>query len=202
MIDIEKNYGSGDAVRLHIAEASRSWRLLMQSGVELACTVGQSAASLLTGEMAISEDTLAKIEAVLLDGLPLDDIDAAIIPENARLALAAGLPGIAGLAMKRGSAVRALRAGIGLPAQTAADPRPGRITLCLYGLAIDILAADFLARGVLVTAAQLRRYARFAQGDRAVCAGECAGVEALVEKLERSGQDLFKFSAVINAESY
>lgn len=178
---------------IRIENASPSWKLIMQSGAGVTCTVGLPVGTLLTGELAIPQADLARTDVVLLDGMPVDDIAAAVVGNNARLALAAGLPGIAGLAMKRGSAVRALRGGIthtpntmleAMP-DTAPDPEPGRITLFLYSLTIDMLGAHFLRRGVIVTAEQFRRYACFAPENVCFVAGErmkCAEASRSLEE--------------------
>lgn len=137
----------------------------MQSGVGLACTVGLPVDTFLRDELGVSDDTIAKIDAVLLDGQPVDDIAQATVSDGARLALAAGLPGIAGLAMKRGSAVRALRGGISHIPTVGGEPGPGRVTLLLYSLALSMLGSFFLGRGVEASIGQIRRYAQFAPDD-------------------------------------
>lgn len=158
---------------IRIENASPSWKLIMQSGVGVPCTVGLPVAAFLTDELRIPEPALARTDTILLNGMPVDDIAAAVVPDGARVALAAGLPGIAGLAMKRGSAVRALRGGITYKDEAAGEatpdlksgPAPGRVTLLLYSLTIEMLGAHFLRRGVVVTAEQFRRYSRFAPDD-------------------------------------
>jgi len=151
--------------RLHIPAASSAWSLILQAGVFVACTVGTPLSTLLRKGLGLDEAQLRPIDALILDGMPVDDPENAVAPDGARLALAAGLPGIAGLAMKSGSAVRALRAGITHTHGLEANPRPGAILLSLYSLAIPILAGHFLQRGIMAKAAQVLRYARFAPGD-------------------------------------
>ena len=133
----------------------------MQSGVGIRATVGLPLADFLTEELQLSEDDQSFIDALVLDGMPVDDPSVAIVPDGARLALAAGLPGIAGLAMKKNSAVKALRNTITHAGSTVAAPAPGRITLALYSLVLPRLAAHFLRRGVVINPAQFTRYARF-----------------------------------------
>lgn len=162
---------SSPAGTLFIEKASASWPLIMQSGVGLACTVGVPVEEFLRDELGVSGAMIQRIDAVLLDGQPVDDIALAKIPDGARLAFAAGLPGIAGLAMKRGSAVRALRGGISHVPSSVGEPGPGRITLLLYSLALDMLGASFLARGVEASIGQIRRYAQFAPDDMCIFSG-------------------------------
>jgi len=143
-------------------EASPTWGLILQSGVRVACTVGIPLHLLLRQELELTEDQLRPVDALILDGMPVDDPEKTIVPDGARLALAAGLPGIAGLAMKKGSAVRGLRSGITHASGGEAAPCPGTICLSLYSLVLPLLAGHFLHRGVIAQAAQILRYVRLA----------------------------------------
>lgn len=156
---------AGAAISLHIPHANPAWGLILQSGGSIACTVGISLAALLRTELGLGEDQLRPVDAFLLDGMPVDEPETTVVPDGARIALAAGLPGIAGLALKSGSAVRALRAGITHRENELPHPRPGTILLSLYSLVLPLLAGHFLQRGVTVDAAQILRYARFAPDD-------------------------------------
>ena len=150
---------------IHIPDASASWKLIMQSGVGLPVTVGLPLSAFLISELELTERDQSLIEALVLDGMPVDDPATAVIEDGSRLALAAGLPGIAGLAMKKNSAVRALRGTITHRSRGAANPRAGRITLALYSLVLPALGGHFLKKGILITPAQFQRYARFAPDD-------------------------------------
>ena len=151
---------------LRIPRAAPAWRLLFQSGTGIACTVGIPLRRFLREELELSGNQLKTVDVFLLNGMPVDDPDTALVGDGARLALASGLPGIAGLAMKQGSAVASLRAGIThTDADAAPNPRPGRITLFLYSLTLPLLAGHFLARGVFARAEQIARYSRFAPED-------------------------------------
>ncbi len=160
--------GSGPLFPLHIERAGSAWGLVFQSGVEIGCLTGITLGRALSDGLGLSTEQLAGVDTLLLDGMPVDTPEHAMLRNGARLALAAGLPGIAGLAMKRGSAVRALRAGITHADETAdmaAVPAPGRIVLFLYSLAMPRLAPHFLRRGIFLSAAQLERYGRFSPDD-------------------------------------
>ncbi|MDR0239488.1 MAG: hypothetical protein LBI88_04555 [Deltaproteobacteria bacterium] len=153
-------------IRLHIPEANLAWSLILQSGVRVACTVGIPLRLLLRQELELTEDQLRPVDVLILDGMPVDDQEKTIVSDRARLALAAGLPGIAGLAMKQGSAVRALRSGITHTPGGEATPCSGTICLSLYSLVLPLLAGHFLRRGFVVEVAQILRYARFAPENR------------------------------------
>lgn len=167
------------AVPLHIPHAKPTWSLLLQSGVGIACTVGISFTNLLRDELGLNDEQLQPVDAFLLNGMPVDEPDTAIIPDKARIALAAGLPGIAGLALKSGSAVRALRSGITYEEKAISTPCPGTIILSLYSLALPLLGGHILERGVMIEPSQFVRYARFAPDDRVKLGGRILSIAEL-----------------------
>lgn len=151
---------------LDVTTTGTGWNLVMQSGVLVACTTGIPLMALLRGELMLPEDALATIDVLLLDGKPLDSPETTPVPNGSRIALAAGLPGIAGLAMKSDSAVKGLRPGITHSGGEALVPGPGSIELALFSLALPLLAPHALGRGVLIEAGRLTPYLRPAlQGD-------------------------------------
>ncbi len=168
----DNTFSSERTHALRLDQASPAWGLIMQAGVGLDCTIGVPLSTLLQNELGLSPEQIGRLDVTLLDGQPVDDRNKALVENGSRLALAAGLPGIAGLAMKSGSAVRALRGGITHRATAATgaagippSPRPGRITLALFSLALSMLAAHFLARGVLASPMQIIRYAALSPND-------------------------------------
>lgn len=178
-----------------IDQAGTPWKLIMQSGVGLRRTVGLSMAEFLSDQLELSPEQLALADALVLDGMPVDDPAAAIVPDGGRLALAAGLPGIAGLAMKSDSAVKVLRATITHLKQEEPDPRPGRVLLSLYSLVLPLLAAHFLSRGVLIKAAQFQRYARFSPDNLCLFESQSLKAADLACKLEPFTQEEFLLTA-------
>lgn len=187
--------------KLHIPRARGTWKLIMQSGVGLLVTVGIPLSDFFTGELALSDDEQKNIEAMVLDGMPVDDPAAAVIEDNSRLALAAGLPGIAGLAMKKNSAVRALRGGITHRGLEHANPRPGRVTLALYSLTLPALSENFLRRGIIISRAQFCLYAPFALDDICIFEGREASAADLYQEFSRlteGGEMLFSVGTIMS----
>ena len=76
-----------------------------------------------------------RVQTVFLDGSPVDDIDADSAQEGCTLALAGALPGVAGIAMRRGSPVGVFREGIahdiGHGDQSAQTASGGLLTVTL-----------------------------------------------------------------------
>lgn len=174
--------------KLKIDKANPAWGLLMQSGAEIKCQIGISLDKFLNKELGLSQEQLAPIDVFILNGVPVDELDKSFVPDGARLALAAALPGIAGLAMKKGSAVRGLRAGISTK-QTQISPRPGSIQLSLYSIALAQLAGHFLEKGIIVKSTQIIRYAKFAPQDICDLDGQKLKISELVEILTKNPQE-------------
>jgi hypothetical protein len=98
-----------------------------------------------------------RIQTVVLDGSPVDDIDHDAARPGCTLALAAAMPGVAGIAMRRGSPVGVFREGVTHHADAGAQQRaePFELTLKLFNsVAVECLAR-VLAHGVRVPAARL-----------------------------------------------
>ena len=174
-------------ITVTIEAASPSWGLIMQSGVRVPCTVGIPLKTLLREEFGLTPEQTGRIDVMLLDGKPVDTPETVIVPHGARLALAAGLPGIAGLSMKSGSAVRGLRPGITFRKDEAetATPSPGKVELALFSLAIGLLAEHFLARGVILRAEQFTGYARRAQDELCFFCGQHRSLAGVLQELIR-----------------
>ncbi|MDR1395834.1 MAG: hypothetical protein LBK52_06680 [Deltaproteobacteria bacterium] len=189
-----------DFPRLSIEPAGQAWKLIFQSGVLVDCQVDQSLSDLLTLDFGLSQEDISGIEALILDGNAVDDSQTALIQDQARLALAAGLPGVAGLAMKKGSALKGLRNSITQKEEPIPEKsRPGRICLALYSLVLDRLGGKFLRRGIWVTAKQIRRYAPFSPDDQ-VREGEAVWTMAeFLEEIEHNPRELYFLTAGIAA---
>ncbi|UZP67889.1 hypothetical protein N1030_02625 [Desulfovibrio mangrovi] len=89
-----------------------------------------------------------RIQTVFLDGMPVDDIDTAVVHDGARMGLAAALPGAAGIAMRRNSPYAALRGDITRKAEIVTQAEEGTITLLLFNLIMQEQGESFLERGV------------------------------------------------------
>ena len=178
-------------ITVSIESAAQGWGLIMQSGVSVHCTVGIPMKKLLHEEFGLTPEQTGQIDVMLLDGQPVDAPETAIVPHGARLALAAGLPGIAGLAMKSGSAVRGLRPGITFRAgeAEAATPGPGKVELALFSLALTLLAGHFLARGVILRAEQFARYACRAKNETCLYCGRKRSVAKALKELAGLPED-------------
>ncbi|MDR1578545.1 MAG: hypothetical protein LBT86_10045 [Deltaproteobacteria bacterium] len=183
---------------LVIDQASPGWSLLSQSGVWVDCQVGQSLDSLLRQDFALKPLELERIETLILDGSAVDNPSQVVVKDGSRLALAAGVPGVVGLAMKKNSALRALRSSITRrPQELPKATQPGRVQLALYGLALDALGAHFLAKGFWVTFKQLARYVKFGSLDLVRSQGQELLAKELLPELLKDPQKLVYFKAFL-----
>ena len=130
---------------------------LFREGVTICLTGGRPLRHSMTQDLGLAPDCVEeRVQTVFLDGSPVDDIDADQVTPGCTLALAGALPGVAGIAMRRGSPVGAFREGITHHAST--DQSTGAqvaVTLKLFNsVALECLTT-VLARGVQVRAARL-----------------------------------------------
>lgn len=185
--------------KLHIMTTSTAWRLLLQEGVFLDVTTGASLRNLLTGQLGLEADYVEQhVDAVFLDGHPIDDIDMTSVPDGGRVAIAGALPGAAGIAMRRNSPVAALRGGItGKGDVVKPTEDRGRIQMRLFGLVLHTVAHRLLQRGVIVEAARLASFLR--EDGQAVVLSEGHRVErdAVLTRLAAQGEALVECRIVL-----
>src|SRR5512140_1458809 len=67
---------------------------LLQKGVKIRCRVGCSIEDFLRSELGAGPGMIEKIQSIMLDGKPVDDIKAALVHDGAVLALSAAMPGL------------------------------------------------------------------------------------------------------------
>ena len=77
--------------------------LLLQNGFFIKACVGCTISDFFLKQLGLSADYVqARIQGVFLDGKPADDFDTAIIRDGARLTLSGTMPGLVGIALRRG----------------------------------------------------------------------------------------------------
>lgn len=174
-----------------------AWRDLAQRGVWVEGTVGVPVRTFIERELgAEPEYAEATIQTVFLEGHPVDDIDQVLVPDGARMALAASMPGLMGIAMRRKSPGAFVRASITWEAgEGDTQPAPGRVFVLLYNRVMEDLGPGLLARGVLVRAnVLLERLLRdpglTGTGTRLHLDGRTASADGVVEMLASSGERL------------
>jgi hypothetical protein len=130
--------------------------LLLQQGVLIRRRVGLPVDSFLRQELGAGAETIEKIQSVLLDGKPVDDIGAAIIRDGSTLALSAAMPGLVGATMRRGGAYASLRNAITYhETGETGEAREGWVRIKLFNLLMAELGPSLLRGQVLVASSVL-----------------------------------------------
>ncbi|GFM35805.1 hypothetical protein [Desulfovibrio psychrotolerans] len=134
------------------AEGMNHWAGIMQHGVVVESPVGGTVRYVLETGFDFAHGYVEdRIKTVFIDGMPVDNIDTAVVHDGARMGLAAALPGAAGIAMRRNSPYAALRGDITRGAEAEEEIVPGHITLLLFNLIMVEKGAQFLSQGVQTT---------------------------------------------------
>ena len=136
---------------------------LLRTGVGVSVPGPVSVRVLLCGILEFDPEFVeTRVATVFLNSQPVDDLDAVSARPGDTLALAAAMPGIAGITMRRNSPVKALRADITCP-QAAGEGSPaagGTVTVKLFNFSALEAGPGLLARGVVAPAEALARALR------------------------------------------
>jgi hypothetical protein len=130
--------------------------LLLQQGVSIRRRVGCSVDAFLREELGVGPVTLEKIQSIMLDGKPVDDIGTALIRDGSILALSAAMPGLVGATLRRGGAYSSLRSAITYH-ETAnpCEPGEGWVRIKLFNLLMAEMGPALLRTGVLLSSSEL-----------------------------------------------
>lgn len=176
--------------------------LLLQQGVKIRRRVGCSVDVFLRQELGAAPETIEKIQSIMLDGKPVDDIGSALIHEGSVLALSAAMPGLVGATLRRGGAYSSFRSGITYhETETTCTPGEGWVTVKLFNLLMAELGPGLLQTGVLVRSSDLagflmERAEEFQPGCSATLDGNPVDVRILQEHAALAGNQLFFTVAV------
>jgi hypothetical protein len=130
--------------------------LLLQQGVKIRRRIGCSAEAFLREELGAGPAMIEKIQSIMLDGKPVDDIRVAMIHDGSVLALSAAMPGLVGATLRRGGAYSSFRSAITYhETETVCAPGEGWVCIKLFNLLMSELGPDLLRQGVLIKAADL-----------------------------------------------
>lgn len=159
---------------------------LLRTGVDVAVPGPLSVRALLCTVLELAPEFVERRVATLfLNNHPVDDLDATQVRPGDTMALAAAMPGIAGITMRRNSPVKALRADISC-SQTAADSQPGQagaVTVKLFNFIALEAGPGLLSQGVVAPA---RRVAETLAGlGSGLLAVELDGTPSNAAALER-----------------
>jgi hypothetical protein len=140
-------------VRLEIkARLISSFLKLIEQGFKLKVKTGLTIRELLCGQFGVSGEYFDnRIQTIFLDGKAVDNVDAAGIEDNSRLALSAAMPGLVGATFRKGGRYAPLRGTISYSKEKKSIVRgEGKITLKLFNMIAKELGPVFLRKGVII----------------------------------------------------
>lgn len=144
------------------AEQIPRWFGFLRRGFGVAARSGRTLMDFLCRDLGLSADTVQRrVQTVLLDGRPVDDLLAARIVPNAVVALSTALPGLAGATLRRGGAYAPLRHTLSYcPATPSAETGAQAILETLVTVKVfNVLAAEWgpelLGRGIVLPGGEL-----------------------------------------------
>lgn len=130
---------------------------LMQRGFMVNARIGSSIKSLLCNQLGLSPKYLEeRIQTILLDGRPVDDVESVLVKQESTLALSTALPGLAGATLRKGGYYAPLRSHISHSETAGSQPiQEGMISLKLFNLLLDELGPTFLKNGIWINGRDL-----------------------------------------------
>jgi len=134
--------------------------LLLQQGVTIRSRIGCSVTAFLREEIGAGSETIEKIQSVILDGSPVDDLESAVIKDGSILALSAAMPGLVGATLRRGGTYSSFRNAITYhETQKECVKGEGLVQIKVFNLLMAELGPGLLQRGVVISSEDFIRFA-------------------------------------------
>jgi len=177
--------------------------LLLQQGVKIRRRTGCSVNVFLREEMGVAPEIMERIQSIMLDGRPVDDITTALVHDGSTLALSAAMPGLVGATLRRGGAYSSLRGAITYhETGGACAPVEGWVGIKIFNLLMAALGPDILGRGVLVRSSDLfgllaERAEELGKGCSAAIDGKPVDIGKITQSAALAGKDEVFLATVI-----
>ena len=169
--------------------------LLLQQGVKIRRRIGCSVEVFLRQEIGAAPETIEKIQSIMLEGKPVDDIGSSLVHDGSIFALSAAMPGLVGATLRRGGAYSSLRSAITYhEAEKPCATGEGWITVKIFNLLMAELGPDLLRTGVLLRSSDLvgflvERTEEFSYGWRATLDNKPVDIRMLCDARWLEGGD-------------
>lgn len=156
---------------------------LLGHGFKVNVQTGSTVKNLLCNQLGIHEDYLAqRIQTIFLNAKVVDDVNAAIVGQDATMALSGAMPGLVGAILRSGGFYAPMRSQISHEKNSStSDFKTGEITLKLLNLVVKELGPTFLERGIWIQSAEIRSF--IARHWKTLKTG-CKGVEIKEKKVD------------------
>ncbi len=181
---------------------------ILQAGFAMGCLPGCSVRSFLCDELGIGAEYVdSRISTVFLNGMPVDDLDAALLDHGSRLSLSGALPGLVGATMRKGGAYASFRDSISYRGTgICRKGGTGTIRLKLFNMVMEEIGPLLLARGILIMKRDLEEIVTngpdgFLPGPFCLSIdGRLAGFEELASLLAGTGDGAILLRVAVLAE--
>jgi hypothetical protein len=163
--------------------------------VKIRRRIGCSVEVFLQQEIGAAPETIEKIQSIMLEGKPVDDIGSSLVHDGSILALSAAMPGLVGATLRRGGAYSSLRSAITYhETGKACAPGEGWVSVKIFNLLMAELGPDLLRAGVLLRSSDLlgflmERAEEFRQGCSATLNGKPVDIRMLCDARWLEGGD-------------
>ena len=133
---------------------------LLGHGFHVSVETGCSVKEILCNQLGINEDYLAqRIKSIFLNGKVVDDVDTAIVPEDATMALSGAMPGLVGAILRSGGYYAPMRSQISHEKTSSVSQlKNSKITLKLWNLVVKELGPTFLQQGIWLAAEEVQSF--------------------------------------------
>ena len=133
--------------------------LLLQNGFFIKASVGCTIKDFFIKQLGLSPDYVqARIQGIFLDGKPADDIETAIIRDGARLTLSCAMPGLVGIALRRGPLAVFRHSITHRETGDYSYTGEGIIQLKLLNLLMKEMGPELLRKGIYINSSELTGY--------------------------------------------
>jgi hypothetical protein len=107
-------------------------------------------------EIGASPEMIEKIQSIMLDGKPVDDIGSALVHDGSVLALSAAMPGLVGATLRRGGTYSSFRSAITYhETGKTREAGEGWVRVKIFNLLMAELGPGLLRTGVLLSSSDL-----------------------------------------------
>jgi len=202
--EIKEQLQKAATLSLEIAiDRTASLFLLLQKGFFINACVGCSIKDFFLEQLGLSPGYIeARIQGIFLDGKPADDIDTAVVRDGARLTLSGTMPGLVGIALRRGPLAVFRHSITHRETGDYCYSGEGYVQLKLLNLLMKDMGPDLLRKGIYINASELAHFlgnlpAAFWQGCKSIALdGREVAPEILQNGRWLPESSLVKFSVV------
>lgn len=155
--ETEEQFKNAATLSLELAEGPlASLFLFLQNGFFVNACVGCSIKDFFLEQLGLSPDYIeTRIQGIFLDGKPADNIDTAVIRDGARLTLSGTMPGLVGIALRRGPLAVFRHSITHRETGNYAYSGNGFIQLKLLNLLMKEMGPELLRKGIYLNSSDL-----------------------------------------------